>query len=70
MVLVKKRKKKRRRSNREDEEEEGLDEDDLDLVLENTGHEIDRSSQVRLVEFIIHSTASVGPQTYSHTGFS
>ncbi|KAG0135967.1 putative transcription elongation factor spt6 [Tuber indicum] len=45
MVLIKKRKKKRRRSNREDEEEEGLDEDDLDLVLENTGHEIDRSSQ-------------------------
>lgn len=70
MVLVKKRKKKRRRSNREDEEEEGLDEDDLDLVLENTGHEIDRSSQVRPVQFIIHPTIRVALQTYSYTGFS
>lgn len=51
MVMVKKRKKKRRRSQREDEDEEGLDEDDLDLVLENTGHEVDRTSQVRFTRF-------------------
>lgn len=41
-VMVKGRKKKRPRSQREDDEEEGLDEDDLDLVMENTGFEVHR----------------------------
>lgn len=47
LVMVKKRKKKRRRSQRDEEDEEGLDEDDLDLVMENTGVEVHRSNQVR-----------------------
>jgi transcription elongation factor SPT6 len=36
MVKVKRR-KKRRRSHRDEEEDEVLDEEDLDLMLENTG---------------------------------
>lgn len=46
LVMVKKKRKKRRRSQRDEEDEEGLDEDDLDLVMENTGVEVHRSSQV------------------------
>lgn len=46
LLMVKKKRKKRRRSQREEEDEEGLDEDDLDLVMENTGVEVHRSSQV------------------------
>ncbi|KAL7272149.1 Transcription elongation factor spt6 [Rhizina undulata] len=40
-----KKKKKRRRAQRDEDEEDGLDEDDLDLVMENTGVEVDRSNQ-------------------------
>lgn len=46
LVMVKKKRKKRRRTERDEEDEEGLDEDDLDLVMENTGVEVARSSQV------------------------
>lgn len=42
-----KKRRKRRRSQREEEDEdEGLDEEDLDLVLEATGGEGSRSKQV------------------------
>ena len=46
MVKVKRR-KKRRRSHRDEEDDEGLDEEDLDLMLENTG-EGSRETKVRL----------------------
>lgn len=46
LVMVKKKRKKRRRAERDEEDEEGLDEDDLDLVMENTGVEVARSGQV------------------------
>lgn len=42
-VMLKGRKKKRSRSQREDDEEDGLDEDDLDLMAENTGFELHRA---------------------------
>lgn len=44
--MVKKKRKKRRRAEHDEEDEEGLDEDDLDLVKENTGVEVTRSSRV------------------------
>ncbi|RPB09731.1 transcription elongation factor Spt6 [Morchella conica CCBAS932] len=47
-VMVKGRKKKRSRSQREDDEEEGLDEDDFDLIGENTGFEVHRANLKRL----------------------
>lgn len=45
MVKVKRR-KKRRRSHRDEDDDEGLDEEDLDLMLENTG-EGNRETKVR-----------------------
>ncbi|KAI5807109.1 SH2 domain-containing protein [Geopyxis carbonaria] len=46
MVKVKK-KKKRRRSQREEDEDDGLDEEDLDLMMENTGHARSKQSQFK-----------------------
>lgn len=62
-TTTRKRRKKRRRLVREDDEDDNLDEDDLDLVLENTGG----AERPRAVRYKSHNWLYWTPTDFSRT---